>query len=349
MRRPWNDYGCLEWTWVQLRSGFRDGLVEPVPVLDMPGCANGTVSRQRWLTWQQANAVSAFGVLFIREIVAALAEDGISPAHSWLEQSLGAMSWGGRKRLFISKADVNGVYLRSAVAVPRDAVDSSLLSERILPKVCAQYPVAQLPPAWRRDHLPGPYGSRISLERPRRRSDTQADTSKIVLTSATYYLRYLEASHDWPGTVGSRHWPLDPADERGPIVYDQPPELRPLPRDTVPAAAQRTLAEVRDWGAFLGFTVGTATEGRWLPGEGRSGDAGYEGYELTAPVTLNVSEDQIWARAQPYIGFLTVSPAERPGRALIDVHVRGGLMAAVNGPDGNGNFELRISSGYYRR
>lgn len=351
VRRPWNEYGCLEWSWAQLRSGFRDGLAEPVPVVDLPGCANGSVSRRWWLTWQQANSVSAFGVLFVREIVAELADEGISPVSSWLEQASGVSSCGGRKRLLASNADANGVYLSSAVTVPRTAVDSRLLSRQILPKVCAAYPVAELHPQWRSHYLAGPYGSRISLQGPQpryttRQEDTEADTVKIAVTSATYFSRYLEAGHDWPGSVGSRHWPLDPTQERAPIVYDGRPGRSRVPRDAVPAAAQRTLAEVRDWGAFLGFTVGPATDGRWLPGEGRSGDTGYEGYQVTASVVLDVSQERIWERAQPYIGLVSVSKGDRQGLALVDIHVRDGLMAAIE-DSGGGGFELRISGGYY--
>ncbi|OHV04668.1 hypothetical protein [Mycobacterium talmoniae] len=352
MRRPWGDINQIEWLWAQLRAGFRDGLRQPVPVVDLAGCENGWVSRRRWFTWRQANAVSAFGVLFIRDIVAALAAEDIAAAEPWLTQSTGTMQCGGQHRFLSSTGAMNGAYLTSRVAVPRGAVDSSDFYRRILPKVCQPYPVYELHPVWRGRYQAGPYGSRISVQLPGRQHAPNRDsaTVDIVMTSPTYYHRFYDT--DWPGTVGGRRWPLDPAAERVPIVYDAQPRKRPYRRDEVPDAAERTLAGVKEWGDYLGFRVGPATA-EWRIGWDRHGHPtppDYETYVVAAPVTLTATPEQLWERAQLYSNIRVVT-GERPAvpeghvrDALMSVGIHDGLRARITDPNADRRFELTINS-----
>ncbi len=58
---------------------------------------------------------------------------------------------------------------------------------------------------------------------------------------------------------------------------------------------------------LLGFTVGSSHPGgRW-----RTGEDGYDRYTLTAPVTFAVDAEELFRRAQPYVGTLTVKKGSR--------------------------------------
>ena len=64
---------------------------------DVPGCEAGTVSRRHWLNWRQANAVSAFGVLWAGELISALGTQNIVPVDSWLSRDVPLTPCGGHR------------------------------------------------------------------------------------------------------------------------------------------------------------------------------------------------------------------------------------------------------------
>ena len=104
----WAEYSMSEWLRAQLVAGLRRGPEYPIPPIDHPGCANGTVSRRHWLTWQQANSVSVFEIQLLRDIVAILARAGIEPVNSWLTQQTHTAAIGGHKALLEATGDPNG-------------------------------------------------------------------------------------------------------------------------------------------------------------------------------------------------------------------------------------------------
>lgn len=297
MDRPWAQYGFGEWAWAQLRSISRPRPVYQIPDVDLPGCEGGAVSRRRWLNWRQANSVSAFSVIFLREMLTELAKYDVHPTESWLVQTTNFRPFGGHKRILDSTGTANGAYLVTATAINEyvnltraiDAVTSA-----------HNYPVPDLQPTGLGD-LNGPYGFGVGISgRPphaRNNPHFPVGNHYLTLTSPTYYCRYY-TPEDWPGTAGDRRWPIDPAAERAPLVEDSDPQ-RSLPcRAQIPAATEQALAVVVDWGEFLGFHIGPPTARRWE--REKETYMELDKYVLTAPVTLTAGIDEIKERARPY-------------------------------------------------
>ncbi|MFD4456961.1 hypothetical protein [Nocardia sp. NPDC058480] len=349
MRKPWGDFGVDEWLWTQIRNP-RPSLVTPVPVVDLPGCAAGEVSSRRWLNWRQANAVSAFAVGLTREIVTALGQEGITPTETWLHQEARAISWGGRRRMCDPHGDYNGFTVVTSVKFPKYSLSSYKLDSIIVPPIYTRYPISETCTGHIDSSIPGPYGFRTGVGFPLhgKRYDL------LCIGSAGYYYRY-RGSGAYPGRyIGN--WPLDPADEREPLVYPDKPRTTMPARRHIPAIAEYTLAEVTRWSEFLGCQLGDATAGWQLDFRDEPTVKGYETYVISAPVTLTLTEAEIGQRALPHTAVSAplngVSREPRPGShrrlPLVTFTVFNGLRADINDRDTPGQFVLTVASNGYR-
>lgn len=319
-----------------------------VPAIDLPYCENGTVSRRYWLNWKQANAVTIFEIQLIREIVAMLADDGIHPVQSWLTQEMRLAPCGGRKRLLDSTGTANAGYLMSALALPRD---SQARPRQLIDRIAAtgRYPMAPCPWKFSTTTPTGPYGFSLGhLEAGYFHSHRlDPDLSYLAVVSPLYYCRYHRT--EWPGTVSSRRWPLDPAAEREPIVGSAPRSTHNPTREEISAAAEPSLAAIKDWGAFLGFHIGPATS-HWQRESEKYLD--FDRYTLTAPVTLTASMDTIRQRAEPYsaVYVTKLTDSERHDRprhrqpSLIDFHSGYEFpgYAEIDDPNNDGQYQLKL-------
>ncbi|MGY1896285.1 hypothetical protein [Nocardia gipuzkoensis] len=311
------------------------------------------MSTRQWLDWHRANAVTVFGVEFLRAVARELAADGIAPVNDWVEQSWHTRAgWPMQTRGFMDPTgEPNCAGLVSKLIYPSKGVPADYVTGDILPRVLENFRTERL-------HVVGRPGQgepgQHMIELKRRWVASTAryrnDQREIVLTSPYYYCGYMTAQV--PSTFGSRHWPLDPAAEREPVVT-RTGRLRKLKHDEVPAAADAVLADVRGWGEWLGFTVGSSHPGgRW-----RTGEEGYDRYTLTAPVTFAVDAEELFRRAQPYVGTLTVKKGSREpagphihGRTAL-IHFRGHpeLLVRITDPDADGKFVLTIDGPSFER
>lgn len=327
-----------EWLRAQLVAGLRRGPEYPIPPIDHPGCANGTVSRRHWLTWQQANSVSVFEIQLLRDIVAILARAGIEPVNSWLTQQTHTAAIGGHKALLEATGDPNGAYLTSYITLARGAIDNKYLAQRVVPALATQYPFIPIRPLWPRDLETGPYDFRLGIrEHQPRLDDIEPHHARLVITSPIYYCRYYSAR--WPGTVGDRNWPLAPADERTPIVYPNKPHLDGLTRQGVEDARATAVATITDWTTFLDIELGEFTTPVWqdVPDGQR--------YLITAPAALNNDLDTLWHRAQPYSELDIIrdpAAARRLKRPVITIHTHSPLQGEIT--DSDGDYQLSITS-----
>lgn len=350
MSWPWGRYGPSEWLWAQVLGGFRKGPVAMVPAIDQPYCQNGTVSRRYWLNWKQANAVTIFEIQLIREIVAMLADDGIHPVQSWLTQEMRLAPCGGRKRLLDSTGTANAGYLMSAIALPRD---SQARPRQLIDRIAAtgRYPMAPCPWKFSTTTPTGPYGFSLGHLEARyfHSHRLDPDLSYLAVVSPLYYCRYHRT--EWPGTVSSRRWPLDPAAEREPIVGSAPAGRNLPTREEIPAAAEHALTIITEWGAFLGFDIGPATS-HWQRESGTYSER--DEYTMTAPVTLTASMDTIRQRAEPYsaVSVTKLTDSERHDRprhrrsSLIKFHSGHGFSgsAEIDDPNNDGRYQLVLST-----
>lgn len=340
VHKPWTDYSMAEWVWAQLRAGFQRGPVSQVPVVDHPDCANGTVSRRRWFTWQQANAVTIFEIELLRDIVAVLARDGIEPVNSWITQHTRASAIGGHRAFLDASGTANGVYLTSYIGLARGTLDLDYLHQHVVPTLATKYPFT--PSQARRSfnlHT-GPYGFGLGVRAPEQRvSNIEQNLDRLVITSPTYYCRYYSYHGQWPGTSNSSRWPLAPADERTPILYPKTNHRNGFTRNTVENAAPAAIAKITDWAAFLGIDIGELSTPNWQSTP--DGDR----YLITAPVTFNNDLDTMWQLAQPYTQLdiaRTPATTHRLKQPLVRIHTHSPVFGEIT--DHNGTHQLAIRS-----
>ena len=341
MTSAWGEYGFGEWLWTQVHNTIRSRPRVPVPVppMDLPGCAAGAVSWRRWFTWRQANSVTAFSVQLTREIVAALAVEGVTPIETWLRHhTAGVAVGGGHRPVMLAYGDVNGVYAESRVRIPRGSVRLFAFEQEVLPSVYGRYPISDIGGTASSAWLPGPYGFRAGITR----MDPQDSFDTVRVVSPGYFCRYRSVS-SYPGRYMT-NWPLNPAEERETLIYpDKPRRAGQLARGEIPGVAEYTLGEVLRWCEYLGCRVGEAHSG-WVRKRGQSTGREYDVYVVTAPATFTVSEDEVRRRALPHTA-VTVRPgigstSQRPG---VGFSIFNGLPADID-PDSTGAYTLTIAS-----
>lgn len=336
MSAPWGEFGFVEWLGAQIHctATAKPRIPTPVPQVDLPGCAAGEVSWRRWLNWRQANSVTAFSVQLTRDIVAALALEGITPIETWLRHDTYAVAAGsGRKRTFDAYGDKNGVYAESVVRMPKDGIGIHQFDTSVLPEVYDRYPVSGVGPPMGANWLPGPYGFRAAVTRGDQ--DDNYDTLRVV--SPSYICRY-RGVDVYPGRY-LRHWPLDPADEREPLIYPDKPRS---PNRNIPGVAEYTLAQVTRWSFYLGCRIGDP-----MAISGTKSD----GLVIAAPVVLTVSEAEVQRRALPHtaVSALTPGASREPSGSyrdrlpLVTFHIFNGLRAYINDPEVPGEYMLTIT------
>ncbi|MEU9809108.1 hypothetical protein [Mycobacterium sp. NPDC050853] len=349
MSKPWGEFGFGEWLWTQTRN-LSPKRSAPIPVVDLPGCAAGEVSSRHWLTWRQANSATAFGVQLTREIVEALSREGTRPTETFLrlDQARAALG-GGHQRALDAYGDKNGFYVTSSVRLPRDSVNRFHLERAILPPIYSRYPISDVGDATTMNWTPGPYGFRSRIER-LNQADPY-DTLRVV--SPRYFGRYRNVG-TYPGRYVN-HWPLDPADEREPLIYPDEPRRAELSRKEVLSVAEYTLAAIDRWSEYLGCRIGDTTSGWHLDWQEPT-VKGHETYVIAAPVDLAVTEAEIGRRALPHTALSApLNGASREPRLghrgrspLITFNIFNGLRAYINDLEAPGQFVLTIASSGYR-
>ena len=320
MAGPWGEYGVGEWLRTQVRNtaSSRRRVSVPVPPVELPGCAGGVVSSRHWLNWRQANAVVAFSVQLTREIVDALAVEGVTPIESWMRVVYDdVIVGGGRKSAFSAYGDRNGSCVDSRLRIPKGSIGSGVFERAVLPTVYRRHPIASVsgtaPSAW----LPGPYGFRAGIVGGQRASE-EFDTVRVV--SPGYFRRY-RPNGTFPGRDLS-HWPLDPADEREPLIYPEKPRRLPPRRREIPAIAEYTMTEALRWGEYLGFRFGPVQSAQ-VDGED----------VLTAPAGLTVDEAEAKRRTLPHTAVAWSGGAGFVPRELVSFRIFNGLSARIECDD----------------
>lgn len=305
------------------------------------------MSTRRWLDWRQANAVTVFGVQLMRRVAAELAAgNGVEPVHDWLEQSWHTRSaWPNRLETFMDPhGDQNCVVLVNRITYPARGTSDRLLDD-VAPRVLEMLPFdMSLTNDERDEQMITPYRWKIAQGYP---YDTASgkhrhDLREIAFTSPSYYCGYREAPV--PSPFGTRHWPLNPDDEREPIVQDADP-FRRIKQAEVPAVADDIVARVRAWGEYLGFVVGPDVVA------GYRDENGTDWWAVNAPVSVVETPEEVARRAKPYVGRVAVRPGPREPRAP---HIRGRthfivfhqepqpFRVWITDPDADGKFVLTV-------
>ncbi|OHT81193.1 hypothetical protein BKG68_23410 [Mycobacteroides saopaulense] len=285
-----------------------------------------------------------------REIVEALLLDGTESAETFLrmDQAQAALG-GGHQRMLDAYGDKNGFSVTSSIRMPRGSVTRFHLEDVILPPIYSQYPISDVGDATSMNWIPGPYGFRSRVER--LSQVDPYDTIRVV--SPRYFGRYRTVG-TYPGRYVS-HWPLDPIDEREPLIYPDEPRRAGLPRRDVLGVAEYTLAAVNRWSEYLGCQVGD-THSSWHLNWKNPAVQGYETYVITAPVALTTTETEIGQRALPHTavsaplnGASREPSSGHQGRSpLVTFNIFNGLRANINDIEIPGKFVLTISSDGYR-
>ncbi|WP_157896305.1 hypothetical protein [Mycobacteroides chelonae] len=348
MSKLWGEYGFGEWLWTQVRNP-NPKLIVPIPLMNMPGCASGKVSSRQWLSWQQANSVTAFSVQLTREIVEGLSLEGTQPTETFLRmKQVQAALGGGHQRRLDAYGDKNGFYVTTSVKMSRGGVNRFHLEEVTLPRIYDRYPISDVDDATSTNWMPGPYGFRCGVER----LDQADPYDTLRVVSPRYFGRYHRVGA-YPGR-NINHWPLRPADEREPLIYPEEPVRRTLPRKEVPAIAEQTLIEVARWSEYLGCQIGDTTSG-WHLDWNVATVRGYETYVITAPIALIATEAEIAERALPHTAVSALlngaprgSDRHRARPPLVTFNIFNGLRANISDVENSGQFALTISSSGYR-
>lgn len=337
MSTPWGEFGLGEWLWAQVRNTAtaKPRISTPVPQVELPGCEAGEVSWWHWLNWRQANSITAFSVQLTRDIVAALAYEGITPLETWLRHDTHTLvAGGGHKRTFDATGDRNGVCVESLVRIQKGSIRGYQFDTSVLPVVYDRYPISETGPPMGTNWLPGPYGFRAAIMQAN--SNDPYDTLRVA--SPEYVCRYRGVGV-YPGRY-LRHWPLDPADELEPLIYPEKPRS---PRGDIPAVAEYTLAEVIRWSSYLGCRIGDPTSGWSHTQDGKS-------YVITAPVVLTASEAEVQRRALPHTAVSALVPGAsrepavsyRDRSPLVTFHIFNGLRAYISDAEVPGEFVLKV-------
>lgn len=353
MSTLWGEFGFGEWLWAQIHNAAttKPRVRVPVPPVKLPGCAAGEVSWRRWLNWQQANSITAFSVQLTREIVVALAHEGIVPIETWLRHNTHTLAvGGGHKRMSHAYGDPNGVYVESLVRIPIGSLGGYQFDGKILPSVYCRYPIFDYGGTTPANWLPGPYGFRAAVTRVNQ--EDPYDTLRVV--SPGYCCRYRRVG-GYPGRY-LNHWPLDAAEEREPLTYpNEPwpntPQGHTFPRADVPAIAEYTLAEVIRWSAYLGCRIGDTTSG-WIRNRDSRSRSDGDTFVITAPVVLTVTEAEIEQRALPHTAVSTrqvpsashePTATYRNRSSLVTFRIFNGLAADISDLNTPGEFNLKIT------
>lgn len=340
--------------WVQLRTGFRQQHTYVIPDVAQPGCRAGMVSTRHWLDWRQANSVIVFGIEFMREVARVLAEGGTTPADAWIEQSWHTRAGSPTRHQSVMDpyGEANCAALVNKLTYPVNSLTFHQLLNDVVPQVLKTLPMDLSKTVGKPgEHIIAPYMWTIDLKKPQIPSTFKYrdNLREIVFTSPHYYCGYTAASTG-PASFSSRSWPLNPADERLPIVYDANPASLPK-RSDVPAQADRIVDTIRNWGHTLGFTVGPTETGSWnAPTGGKSVK-----YIVDAPVNVDVSLVEFLQRAQKLADIVhplisEQAAREKPEKYGYD-HVRfstpPGFFAKFTAPDKNGQPRLRVETRIY--
>jgi len=291
------------WKWVQYRTGFREVAKRPVPQVDYPFCDGfERISTQHWLSWKQANAITMFSLDYVRALVPMLAGLGLEPTDTWVHQSWreGAL-WPNFRASFM---DPHGERNATALVTELRMKPDGRINSGKFKNLVADFSASMVRDGiWSSKSgsdwtVPcGPLGWTVAMRDPSNWQSGPANDGQQPMTlrieSAMYYEDY--GAIDIPRRLGTGNWPLNPADEWGTRIYPGPfvePE-----KDDVPASFTKSFAVIREWGRFLGFTVGEP-HAAWHQESG--GDLTWQRYILTAPVTLTEDITEIARRAKPH-------------------------------------------------
>jgi hypothetical protein len=338
---------------VQLRTGLQQRYVYPIPDVDQPGCEAGTVSTRRWLNWRQANAATVFGIEFMRAMADVLTDGGVTPTNSWIEQSWhkGAGSPNRHQSVMDPRGEDNCAALVNAITYPAAAVTLHQIITDVVPQVITSSSLDMTNAVGKPgQHVIAPYLWTVELATPTAPTTGKAhdDLRQIVVTSPHYYCGYATARV--PSPFGTRHWPIDPDSQREPLIYDVDP-AKTIPRADVPKAAVSVVDAVRTWGEYLGFRVQPVNSGEW-----RESTSATAKYTIHAPVEILVDSDELFRRAQPYWGRITVARGSREPSAphihrrlhLAQFNGYSGFRVWITDPDADGRFVLTVESPAYR-
>lgn len=335
---------------MQVRTGFRREHVYLIPEVDQPGCKAGVVSTRHWLDWRRANAVTVFGVEFMRRVAVVLAERGVTPVDAWVEQSWHTRAGSPtRHQSFMDPyGEANVAALVNKVTYPAESVTFHQIITDVVPQVLESFPMDLSKTVGKPgEHMIAPYLWTIDLKTPRIPStfNTRNDLREIVFTSPHYYCGYTEAQGHIPVYRTSAQWPLDPDFDLVPLTYDRDPK-KPVRRSDIPQVASDVLSTASRIAEHLGFIVGPVWAGRWVKDAGEA-----DRYIVTAHVENDLPIEELVRRARPF-GHLATVVAGQPGvlqrrngrHDIVRFAARPGFAAAVSESPDDGRLALTVEA-----